>query len=174
MTTTYKCTTCAAECNGRYSLCFKEIIAFGQTEKIAEDEYFCAPWCRILRLRHSDAEIWDKSLPDARVIIASMKIAAERGIREGKDKTELISVMFAIKANVDFWEKIMTGTMTCASIKALAYEARRIGGRAMEKIEEGSGDSNVYDYVTRIVKEMTAAIDDGNYGHWATDWAGED
>jgi len=89
--------------------------------------------------------------------------------------SELFSVMCAATAHTDFLEKIMTGTMTYAAIKELAYKARRSAARAMDKIEEGTGNNHTYDYVTRIIKEMTVAIDDGNFGHWATNWEeGED
>jgi len=99
-----------------------------------------------------------------------MKIAIERGVRAGRDMSEILSLMGASIAHTNFQEKLMTGTMTTADIRALAYNVRRSAGRAMEKIEEGTGNSYTYDYVLRIIKEMTAAIDEDNFGHWATNW----
>ena len=166
----YKCTTCAADCNNDYSLTFTDIIAYGQTETITVDKYFCAPWCRVLHLRNENTEAWGETAPTARRSIANMKIVIERGIRAGKDMSEILSLMCAATAHTDFQDKLMTGTMTCAAIKVLAYNVRRSAARAMEKIEEGSGKNHPYDYVLRIIKEMTAAIDDDNFGHWATNW----
>jgi hypothetical protein len=170
MTTIYKCATCAADCNNDYSLTFTDIIAYGQTETITANKYFCAPWCRVLHLRNENTETFNEIIPVARRSIANMKIVIERGMRAGVDTSELFSVMCASTAHTDFLEKIMTGTMTYAAIKELAYKARRSAARAMDKIEEGTGNNHTYDYVTRIIKEMTVAIDDGNFGHWATNW----